>query len=286
MLHYLNSEGAPFDVVDNKGHTLLHWASYKDHSKLVTYLLKQGLDINEVDENGATALHWAALEGNYKPAQILLENNADSEKRDKSGKTAIDLAKQKQYADIVELIEIHQSGKTDILENETWLKKNNTLLFFAPFVVIISAFVAIGWNLLAMIPVYLIFSVYWKRVNVLVSPMGKTKNPVAFGALLSLLTVVEYHYFTKFLPMMSEWFYFNTIYNISKILMLYFLYKAIQDPGYIDPQELKKVKWAEISDERFCSFCMVKKNKIEKKSLTSLYLDLSTFENQTLQKMQ
>ena len=52
-------------------------------------------------------------------------------------------------------------------------------------------------------------------------------------------------------------FYFNVIYNFSKVLMLYFLYKAIQDPGYIDPQEIKKVKWSEISESRFCSFCMI-----------------------------
>ena len=243
MLHYLHSEGTPYDVIDNKGHTLLHWASFRDHSKMVGYLLKQGVNINEVDENGATALHWAALEGNFKPAEILLENNANTTKIDRNGKTALDLARQKDYTDIVDLIELHQAGRIDHLENEIWLKKNNNFLFFAPFFVIISTFVALGWNLLTIIPIYFIFSRYWRRISILISPMGKTKNPVAFGALLSLLVVVEYYYFTKFLPLMKDWFYFNSIYIFSKFMMLYFLYKSIQDPGYIDPQELKKIKW-------------------------------------------
>eukprot|EP01091_Cochliopodium_minus_P013428 TRINITY_DN4324_c0_g1_i1.p1 TRINITY_DN4324_c0_g1~~TRINITY_DN4324_c0_g1_i1.p1 ORF type:complete len:623 (+),score=145.83 TRINITY_DN4324_c0_g1_i1:28-1869(+) len=257
LLHYLHSEGAPFDVIDSKGHTLLHWAAYRDHSKLVGYLLKQGIDINEVDENGATALHWAALEGNYKPASILLENNADFERKDKNGKTPLDIAKAKEYKDVAEEIEFRKSGRIDIFDDEAWLKKNNTLLFIAPFVVIISCFIALGWNILTLIPIYLLFRAYWRQISVLISPMGKTKNPVAFGALLSLLLVVEYHYFTKIIPMLNEWFYFNVLYCISKAFMLYFLYLSVQDPGYIDPQEMKKVKWAEISESRFCSYCMI-----------------------------
>ena len=192
-----------------------------------------------------------------RPAEILVEANADAFKKDKSGSTPFDIAKKKQHDSLVHILNHHMYGKKNVFDDNKWVSQNTLLLFFFPYFLIMLAFAAVGWSLFMIIPVVLLFRYTSGKISNLISPMSPTKNPVLFGALLSLLSIVEYHYFTKLYPMTSDWFLSHSVYITSKIFMLFFLYRACQDPGFVPNQENGKVKWSQIPKSRFCHYCMV-----------------------------
>lgn len=65
------------DLRDAKGHTALHWASYRGHLQIAMYLMRQGADINAQDSLGNTPLHWAAQQRQDAIINLLTRAGAD-----------------------------------------------------------------------------------------------------------------------------------------------------------------------------------------------------------------
>lgn len=73
------------DIRDAKGHTALHWASYKGHLLVAMYLLRQGSDVNAKDSLGNTPLHWAAQQKQDGIVSLLTRHGADASIGDHKG---------------------------------------------------------------------------------------------------------------------------------------------------------------------------------------------------------
>jgi hypothetical protein len=66
------------NMIDNRGHTALHWAATNDHIHVVKWLLEQkDILIDKIDRDHYTALHIASHKGHYKVVRMLLEAGAN-----------------------------------------------------------------------------------------------------------------------------------------------------------------------------------------------------------------
>lgn len=68
-------------------------------------LLENGAHVNARAVKNMTPLHWAAVCGHPNMVRVLLANGADAAAQTTDGKTPLDLAREEQYSDIVELLE-------------------------------------------------------------------------------------------------------------------------------------------------------------------------------------
>ena len=64
------------DFSDN-GKGLIHFASEKGYSLIITKLLAKGVEVDRKDNLGCTPLHLAASNGQIDVAKLLLENGSD-----------------------------------------------------------------------------------------------------------------------------------------------------------------------------------------------------------------
>lgn len=88
--------GAPVNMVDMHGRTLLHQAASSDRSQstdAMRLLLQHGANVNASDRSGRTPLHAAAQSGHRSAIFLLLDAGGNCVKIDKDGKTALDYAK-------------------------------------------------------------------------------------------------------------------------------------------------------------------------------------------------
>eukprot|EP00996_Jenningsia_fusiforme_P003258 NODE_405_length_2288_cov_41.603841_g374_i0.p1 GENE.NODE_405_length_2288_cov_41.603841_g374_i0~~NODE_405_length_2288_cov_41.603841_g374_i0.p1 ORF type:complete len:612 (-),score=92.03 NODE_405_length_2288_cov_41.603841_g374_i0:322-2157(-) len=80
----------PINHVDAFGHTLVHWAAYKNHLNTLRYLVDQyHIPVNVTDDQQRTALHWAAREGATACCRFLVARGANVQARDKQDHTAL-----------------------------------------------------------------------------------------------------------------------------------------------------------------------------------------------------
>ncbi|OMJ75868.1 hypothetical protein SteCoe_24887 [Stentor coeruleus] len=95
--------------------SLLHLASWYGNYPLCKELIKLGIDTNLLDNHKETPLHLAAWRGHFKTVKILL-STSDIGKVNVKGESAKDLAREKGYKDIVELIENFKENALTIQE--------------------------------------------------------------------------------------------------------------------------------------------------------------------------
>ncbi len=118
------------NVTDNKGRTPLHWASWQGYPYLsgivgvseiaVEKLIQLGATVNTQDDPGNTPLHYAAKMRYHNIVYELITSGADTSIINKSGKTATDLAKEKGYRDILNVIRSKSKPEAyKFLEQET-----------------------------------------------------------------------------------------------------------------------------------------------------------------------
>jgi ankyrin repeat protein len=90
VVRALIAAGAPADVTDRTGVTLLHWATITDRPAVIPLLAAAGLDIDAQDDYGYTPLMYAASIdfGDTVLLQALLDAGADRSVEDYDGKTA------------------------------------------------------------------------------------------------------------------------------------------------------------------------------------------------------
>jgi ankyrin repeat protein len=91
------------------GQTPLHWATNKDVAEL---LIVKGADVNaKVFSNGSTPLHRAAVDGHKDVAELLIAKGADVNIKDNLCRTPLEVAKEQEYKEIVELLQKHGANE-------------------------------------------------------------------------------------------------------------------------------------------------------------------------------
>jgi hypothetical protein len=91
---------------DDEGRTALMFAVTNIHRDTAKRLLEHGADVNAVANDGSTALILAASAGDAKIVRDLLSEGADPSARfTQTGKTALMVAKEKNFTEIVRLLE-------------------------------------------------------------------------------------------------------------------------------------------------------------------------------------
>ncbi|MCH0542201.1 ankyrin repeat domain-containing protein [Streptomyces sp. MUM 203J] len=91
--------GAPVDLANEQGHTLVMLAAYHGHAETVSALLARGADPDRANDRGQTPLAGAVFKGEGAVIRALLAGGADPEA---GAPSAVDTAR--------------MFGKTDLLE--------------------------------------------------------------------------------------------------------------------------------------------------------------------------
>jgi ankyrin repeat protein len=69
--------GAPVDLTDANGNTLLMLAAYHGHAAAVSVLLARGASVNAINDRGQTPLAGAVFQGYVDVVQTLMAAGAD-----------------------------------------------------------------------------------------------------------------------------------------------------------------------------------------------------------------
>ncbi len=97
---------ADINFVNDLGYTPLIWACTCGKAKSVSTLIDAGADINQPSPDGLTPLLLAVNLNRIAITQILLDAGVKVTTYDANGKTALDIAKEKHFDTIVDLLEI------------------------------------------------------------------------------------------------------------------------------------------------------------------------------------
>ncbi|XP_020439831.2 inversin isoform X3 [Corvus cornix cornix] len=101
---YAGTGGARVDLVDQDGHSPLHWAALGGNADVCQILIENKINPNVQDYAGRTPLQCAAYGGYINCMVVLLENNADPNIQDKEGRTALHWLCNNGYLDAIKLL--------------------------------------------------------------------------------------------------------------------------------------------------------------------------------------
>jgi ankyrin repeat protein len=106
IARYLVSKGADVNMPSNNGFQVypLHSAAAGNYTDIASMLMENNADVNVKQQAGATALHSAAQNGNIDLLILLLSHGADVNIRMEGGKLPADLAREKGFAEIAEVL--------------------------------------------------------------------------------------------------------------------------------------------------------------------------------------
>jgi ankyrin repeat protein len=106
IARYLVLKGADVNMPSNNGFQVypLHSAAAGNYTDIARMLMENNADVNVKQQAGATALHSAAQNGNIDLLILLLSHGADVNIRMEGGKLPADLAREKGFAEIAEVL--------------------------------------------------------------------------------------------------------------------------------------------------------------------------------------
>lgn len=102
LLRPLLAQGAPVNMRDADGNTLLMLAAYHGHAEAVAELARLGADVDAQNDRGQSPLAGAAFKGHLDTARALLDAGADADAGEPSARAT---AQYFERADILALIE-------------------------------------------------------------------------------------------------------------------------------------------------------------------------------------
>ena len=106
VARYLVLKGADVNLSSNNGYHVfpLHSAVAGNHLNISRMLIENGAFVNATQMSGITPLHSAAQNGNIEIIILLLEKGAKVDARMEGGKLPSDLAKEKGFKDLAEIL--------------------------------------------------------------------------------------------------------------------------------------------------------------------------------------
>ena len=100
--------GAPFDIVDRIGNTVLNRAAEINRTDVTKLLLNRGAEVNKRSGFGQhTALHSPAFYNNTDVIEVPLKHGSSTNIKDRHGRTPIDIARRKDNEVALRLLEWH-----------------------------------------------------------------------------------------------------------------------------------------------------------------------------------
>lgn len=90
LLPFLEA-GAPVDLADEAGNTLLMLAAYHGHAGLVRVLAERGAAVDELNARGQSPLAGAVFKGEREVVSALLEHGADVDKGTPSARATAEM---------------------------------------------------------------------------------------------------------------------------------------------------------------------------------------------------
>ncbi len=102
---FLLKSGVDVDAANQSGWTALHVAAAGGHIEIARYLIEKRASANSTDNGGRTPLYEAIFfKKSIEMIQLLLEHGADPSISCKDGQTSRDVAADKGYSAVVELL--------------------------------------------------------------------------------------------------------------------------------------------------------------------------------------
>ncbi|MBM4168022.1 MAG: ankyrin repeat domain-containing protein [Ignavibacteria bacterium] len=108
VVQYLATIGADLHAISKNGFGAmpLHSAVTGKRLEVAQFLLEQGVDVNARQTTlGYTPLHYAAVSGMQSAAKKLIEFGAEVHLKSVDGKTPLDLATEKNHAEVIQILE-------------------------------------------------------------------------------------------------------------------------------------------------------------------------------------
>ena len=106
VARYLVLKGADVNLPSNNGFHVfpIHSATAGNYTDIARMLIENGAQVNVKQQAGVTPLHSAALNGNLELLILFLENGAETNIRMEGGKLSADLAREKGFSEIAEIL--------------------------------------------------------------------------------------------------------------------------------------------------------------------------------------
>ncbi|MBW1657935.1 ankyrin repeat domain-containing protein [Flavobacterium quisquiliarum] len=101
----LIKSGANLDIKTEDNTTVLMASAMNNRHQLIPLILKKGLNIDAQNSYGNTALIYAVYSGNIETVKCLVKNKANLHVKNNLGKTAIDIAKENNAENILQLLQ-------------------------------------------------------------------------------------------------------------------------------------------------------------------------------------
>jgi len=119
VLRLLEAYPERWDVRDERGNSLLHWAALAGNVNFIQFALStRAIDVDvEAASSKQTPLMWAALQGHVETVQFLLDSKASLQAKDTLGATPFILATQHQRCNAIEVLR-RQGGEHLLWETD------------------------------------------------------------------------------------------------------------------------------------------------------------------------
>ena len=246
-------------MVDNDGHTVLHWAAYQNNPKAIRFLLRIGATLDAPDKSGKTPLHWAAAHKSLNACDALVEEGADCFAIDDNEETPVAIAERVGKGTVPKVLAEALKRTMDTPSRTVRASKDAVL-----FGLVLPSFMIIGslinhWLFVIPLIIATFFGV--KKLNR--RDIKETRNWAHVYWVFGLISITSYFYYFILVPKTHSTATFIA-FTLYFLLYVFAMYKTVYtNPGVVEKdtfsQELFEKSLnsgVEINELSICFTCM------------------------------